>query len=126
MQVAGTRCWSGKQTAMREFQHCANVRRTVTEPEKIPLLELLNRHGVPTEQAAYCLLRRPQTLRGWACAESFPHGLRPVRRPYSFELACRWYSCRIEGTGIDVAINRLLLRAWWAMPSLWLRKKGGR
>ena len=34
---------------------------------------------VPTEQAAHYLNRRPQTLRGWACAETFPDGLRPVR-----------------------------------------------
>ena len=30
-------------------------------------------------RAIAALLRRPQTLRGWACAETFPDGLRPVR-----------------------------------------------
>ena len=30
-------------------------------------------------RAIAALLRRPQTLRGWACAETFPAGLRPVR-----------------------------------------------
>ena len=40
-------------------------------------LESLNRPNVPTEQAAYYLDRRPQTLRGWACLENGP--LRPVR-----------------------------------------------
>lgn len=31
-----------------------------------PPLELVTRPHVPTEQAAYYLNRRPQTLRGWA------------------------------------------------------------
>jgi len=44
-----------------------------------PSLEYVNRPTVPTEQAAHYLLRRPQTLRGWASAETLPAGLRPVR-----------------------------------------------
>ena len=60
-------------------QHSADTRRAVTEPQQFPPLELVNRPTVPTEQAAHYLLRRPQTLRGWACAETFPDGLRPVR-----------------------------------------------
>ena len=44
-----------------------------------PPLEQVNRPAVPTEQASYYLNRRPQTLRGWASAETFPDGLRPVR-----------------------------------------------
>ena len=51
----------------------------VLSPQRFPALELVNRPTVPTEQAAYYLLRRPQTLRGWASAETFPDGLRPVR-----------------------------------------------
>lgn len=54
------------------------ARRAATEAQ-FPPLELVNRPTVPTEQAAHYLLRRPQTLRGWACAETFPDGLRPVR-----------------------------------------------
>ena len=42
-----------------------------------PSLNEINRTHVDTEQAAYYLLRRPQTLRNWACSESGP--LRPVR-----------------------------------------------
>lgn len=42
-----------------------------------PPLENVNRPSVPTEQAAFYLLRRPQTLRFWACKETGP--LRPVR-----------------------------------------------
>lgn len=59
--------------------HSAEARRAVTEPQQFPPLELETRPRVPTEQAAHYLNRRPQTLRGWACAETFPDGLRPVR-----------------------------------------------
>lgn len=61
------------------IQHSADTRRSVTEPQQFPPLELVNRPTVPTEQAAHYLNRRPQTLRGWACAETYPDGLRPVR-----------------------------------------------
>lgn len=58
-------------------QHSAETRRAAHDPQQFPPLELVNRPTVPTEQAAYYLLRRPQTLREWACRE---HGLlRPVR-----------------------------------------------
>ena len=58
-------------------QHSATTRRAATDPQQFPPLELVNRPTVPTEQAAHYLLRRPQTLREWACRE---HGLlRPVR-----------------------------------------------
>lgn len=59
--------------------HSADTRRAATETLQFPPLELVNRPTVPTEQAAHYMNRRPQTLRGWACAESFPDGLRPVR-----------------------------------------------
>ena len=64
---------------MKSTQHSGHTRRAVSEPEQFPPLELVNRPTVPTEQAAHYLLRKPQTLRGWACAETFPNGLRPVR-----------------------------------------------
>lgn len=63
---------------MQATNHSAATRRAATEPT-FPPLELVNRPTVPTEQAAHYLLRKPQTLRGWACAETFPDGLRPVR-----------------------------------------------
>ena len=44
-----------------------------------PPLEQITRPTVPTEQAGNYLDRRPQTMRGWACAETFPDGLRPIR-----------------------------------------------
>jgi hypothetical protein len=34
--------------------------------DKFPPLEHITRPHVPTEQAAYYLNRKPQTLRGWA------------------------------------------------------------
>ncbi len=46
--------------------HSPEARRAVHNPEKFPPLELVNRPTVPTEQAAYYLDRKPQTLRGWA------------------------------------------------------------
>lgn len=61
-----------------EALHSASTRRATTE-STFPPLELVTRPTVPTEQAAHYLLRRPQTLRGWASAETFPDGLRPVR-----------------------------------------------
>ena len=60
-------------------EHSADTRRAATEPQQFPPLELESRPRVPTEQAAHHLNRRPQTLRGWACAETFPDGLRPIR-----------------------------------------------
>ena len=42
-----------------------------------PPLEEVTRPTVPTDQAAYYLARKPQTLRGWASLENGP--LRPLR-----------------------------------------------
>ena len=42
-----------------------------------PLLEEITRPTVPTEQAAYYLARKPQTLRAWASRENGP--IRPLR-----------------------------------------------
>ena len=42
-----------------------------------PPIEQTNRTHVPTDQAAYYLNRRPQTLRTWAC---FENGfIKPIR-----------------------------------------------
>ncbi len=48
-----------------------------TGRQQFPPLELENRPAVGTEQAAYYLNRRPQTMRVWACMENGP--LRPTR-----------------------------------------------
>ena len=60
-------------------QHSADTRRAALEPQQVPPLESVTRPTVDTAAAAFFLNRRPQTLRGWACAETFPEGLRPVR-----------------------------------------------
>ena len=44
---------------------------------QFPPLESVTRPTVPTEQAAYYLDRKPQTLRAWACLDTGP--IRPVR-----------------------------------------------
>ena len=53
----------------------------VTAPKKLkvqyPPLEQVNKPNLKTEEAAYYLNRRPQTLRGWACLENGP--IRPRR-----------------------------------------------
>lgn len=42
-------------------------------------LESETRAAVDTATAAHHLNRQPQTLRAWACLETFPDGLRPLR-----------------------------------------------
>jgi hypothetical protein len=56
-------------------EHSAETRRAAIE--KYPPLGQLNRPCVPTEQAAHYMMRKPQTLRAWACLENGP--LQPVR-----------------------------------------------
>ena len=57
--------------------HSPSTRSAATSTAQWPAIELEHRPAVPTEQAAYYLNRRPQTLRGWACNEDGP--LRPLR-----------------------------------------------
>lgn len=45
--------------------------------QAFPPLALESRTAVPTENAAYYLSRKPQTLRAWACLENGP--IRPIR-----------------------------------------------
>jgi hypothetical protein len=47
------------------------------QAEQFPPLDSETRETLPTDCAAFHLLRRPQTLRGWACLENGP--IRPVR-----------------------------------------------
>ncbi|MEZ5629330.1 MAG: hypothetical protein R3F09_01280 [Burkholderiaceae bacterium] len=53
--------------------------RGANTPAPYPALDSVTRPTVDTAAAAYYLNRRPQTLRGWACSETFPAGLRPFR-----------------------------------------------
>lgn len=48
-----------------------------TQGTQYPPLEQVTKPNLKTEEAAYYLLRRPQTLRAWACLENGP--LRPLR-----------------------------------------------
>ena len=50
---------------------------TTATIQQFPPLESVTRPAVDTAAAAYYLLKRPQTLRGWACFEDGP--LRPLR-----------------------------------------------
>ena len=50
--------------------------QTVTN-QTFPPLESVTRPAVPTEQAAYYLDRKPQTMRAWACLEN--GAIRPLR-----------------------------------------------
>ena len=56
----------------------AETLRAATE-SRYPPIELENRPHIETEQAAYYLLRKPQTLRAWAMRETYPGGLKPRR-----------------------------------------------
>ena len=58
--------------------HSLETRQQATAPTFTPLA-LETRPAVDTAAAAHYLSRRPQTLRGWASAETFPDGLRPIR-----------------------------------------------
>jgi len=53
--------------------------RQGAQADQFPALETVTRPAVDTAAAAHYLNRRPQTLRGWASAETFPDGLRPLR-----------------------------------------------
>lgn len=44
---------------------------------QFPPLELVTQPAIPTNQAAYYLNRRPQTLRAWSCLEN--GAIRPMR-----------------------------------------------
>lgn len=49
-----------------------------TDSQQFPPLDQVNLSHVTTQQAAHYLLRKPQTLRAWAC-ESSAGPLRPHR-----------------------------------------------
>ena len=51
---------------MQTFAHHSAEVRQGASAEKFPPLEQVTRSHVPTEQAAYYLSRRPQTLRSWS------------------------------------------------------------
>lgn len=48
-------------------KHSADTKTALSTFQQFPPLEQVNRPTVSTDQAAYYLNRRPQTLREWAC-----------------------------------------------------------
>ncbi len=68
------------QATTQAVQHSQETMREATAPQQFtapyPPLALVNKPNLTTAETAYYLNRRPQTLRGWACLENFPAGLR--------------------------------------------------
>ena len=63
---------------MQTATHCSmDVRQAATAGAAFQLLTTETRTHVPTDCAAHWLMRRPQTMRGYACREDGP--LRPIR-----------------------------------------------
>lgn len=58
--------------------HSPEVRTAATGPAFVSL-DRETRTAVDTACAAFHLSRQPQTLRGWASADTYPEGLRPLR-----------------------------------------------
>lgn len=58
--------------------HNAEAMAAAAAPAMVSL-DRETRAAVDTETAAFHLNRRPQTLRAWACLETYPDGLKPVR-----------------------------------------------
>ena len=63
---------------MQAATHHSTEARQAAAATFLPL-HLKARPTVDTAAAAYYLSRRPQTLRGWSSAGTYPEGLRPVR-----------------------------------------------
>lgn len=61
-----------------ETFHEAN-QQAIKQPADFVALHLENRTHVSTAVMCHHLNRKEQTARGWACSETFPDGLRPVR-----------------------------------------------
>jgi hypothetical protein len=55
----------------------ATVQQSVISAAQFPPLDQETRSHIPTAPAAFYLLRKPQTLRAYACLENGP--LRPIR-----------------------------------------------
>lgn len=53
------------------------INKNASPVTQFPPLESVTRPTVPTEQAAYYLDRKPQTMRAWACLEN--GAIRPLR-----------------------------------------------
>lgn len=74
---------------MTTTHHQETTTHKAEAPAPFPPLELVTRPHVPTEQAAYCLNRRPQTLRGWAMTGQ-------VIQPLRFNGRLAWPTAEIK------------------------------
>ena len=54
-------------------------KKASSAPSHFVPLDLETRTHVPTDVMCRHLNRKPQTARGWASAETYPEGLRPLR-----------------------------------------------
>lgn len=61
------------------IHHSRQALEAAASPPAFIPLELETRPAVSTAAAAHYLNRQPQTLRGWASAQTHPAGLAPVR-----------------------------------------------
>lgn len=50
---------------------------TLATNQSFPPLEFVTQPAIPTNQAAFYLNRKPQTMRSWACLEN--GAIRPIR-----------------------------------------------
>ncbi len=62
-----------------EVFRLANLTSRYRPPSEFIPLNLETRTHVSTAVMCHHLNRKEQTARGWACAETYPDGLRPVR-----------------------------------------------
>jgi hypothetical protein len=53
------------------------MKTQMANSEQFQSLELIDKPNIPTAHAAYLLLRKPQTLRGWASLDN--GAIRPLR-----------------------------------------------
>ncbi|AEJ01834.1 hypothetical protein Nit79A3_2043 [Nitrosomonas sp. Is79A3] len=61
---------------MKLTTHQSPVLPEALASHQYPQIELVTRSAVTTQEAAYYLSRRPQTLRAWSCLQNGP--LRPI------------------------------------------------
>ena len=111
-------------------QQDADTRRAASEPQQFHPLELVNRPTVPTEQAAYYLLRRPSVPREAFDREvGCANGPDLIRRLREYGLGKTHLPCtRIEVIDRDGCIARPGI--YWLTPQgrravlQWLAKRG--
>lgn len=77
-EIGDTRSDSGPTNAGRRAK-LERKQRAATEPADFVPLHQESRSHVSTSILCWHLGRQEQTARGWACKETYPPGLRPIR-----------------------------------------------